>query len=366
MRRSKERVLVVGGAGYIGSHVTLHLQRMGLAVAVADNLSTGRAEAVAALQQPGKREPSFFLTDVLSPARLEKTFAAFKPTTVVHLAGLKHVGQSFKDPDAYWRSNVGGLKNVLDALDAAECRRIIFSSSAAVYGEPRYLPLDEDHPTAPQSPYAETKLACEALLREWSGRSFENRQENRAVVLRYFNPVGYDPYLAFAPHIHEERAPALADAILDVACRRLLALTIFGTDYQTEDGTCLRDFVHVADVAAAHAGCIEFMGRGRDRFSIYNLGSGRGVTVLNFVRTFERISNFRVPLHFLPRRKGDIARSWADISKVRREMGWEPKLQIEEICQTIGQLCPEPLIPRSANVDCQPTIWQPWGAVNAQ
>ncbi|MCB1421286.1 MAG: UDP-glucose 4-epimerase GalE [Nitratireductor sp.] len=326
-----QNVLIVGGAGYIGSHVALTLLRQGIQTTIADNLSTSDEAVVATLRQFGANRLRFVKADMLSKRQLAELYSSTKPDVTIHLAGLKQVAESFAEPGRYHRTNVGGLANVLAAMDESGCRQMVFSSSASVYGNPEYLPMDEKHPTAPLSPYGESKLKCEGLLKQWaSGGS-----GRRCAVLRYFNPVGCDPYLRMHRTHCPAAQPSLADTIAQVASGRLGQLEVFGSDYHTADGTCVRDFVHISDIAEAHLSALEMLSTMREEHAILNLGSGKGTTVLQLVAAFEATSGIAIPHRFRPRRQGDVPESWADISSARERMNWEPRYSREDICRAI-------------------------------
>lgn len=332
MTSPPRNVLIMGGAGYIGSHVALELLQQGIQTAIADNLSMSDEATVAAVRQFGGDRLRFMKTDMLSRRQLSELYNSTKPDVTIHLAGLKQVAESFEKPGKYRRTNVGGLVNVLEAMNESGCRRIIFSSSASVYGSPRYLPIDEEHPTAPLSPYGETKLACEDLLRKWR----ESGRGRHATILRYFNPVGHNPLLETSrPSCSIQQMP-LAEAIRQVASADLHYLEIFGADYQTPDGTCMRDFVHIGDIARAHLDALK-LPHDASQLIVLNLGSGKGTTLLELVAAFEAVNGIRIPLKFLPRRQGDVPKAWADISRAKSIMNWLPHYGREEICRVIGQ-----------------------------
>ena len=246
------KVLVTGGAGYIGSHTCLELLRSGHEVSVADSLDNGNEEALARVQRLSNRTLKFTHCDVRDAHALDRLFDQCKPDAVIRFAGLKAVGESFTEPARYYDVNVGGTATLLGAMERAGCMNIVFSSSATVYGEPKYLPCDEKHPLSPINPYGRTKLMGENLLHDWSNAN----QERRAVALRYFNPVGADAsgLIGEDPNgIPNNLMPIISQ----VAVGRRECFQVFGDDYETIDGTGVRDYIHVADLAQAHVAAVE-------------------------------------------------------------------------------------------------------------
>ena len=303
------RVLVIGGAGYIGSHVTSMLLDAGHTTTVYDNFSSGVEENIF---------PTAGLVrgDILDESVLNDTMAEGWDA-VVHLAALKAAGESMIQPEKYAVNNITGTINVLNAMARAGVYSIVFSSSAAVYGEPEYLPLDEHHPTNPENFYGFTKLEIERLMR-W----YESLRGIRYASLRYFNAAGYDPHGRVTGL---ERNPAnLLPVILEVVVGRREELQIFGDDYSTPDGTCVRDYVHVTDLADAHVKSLEYIGA-RGQSLVANLGSGRGYSVTEMVNTVRDITGHAVPTKLVGRRPGDPARLVASSDYARELLGWTPR-----------------------------------------
>ena len=321
------RVLVTGGAGYIGSHTCLELLRAGHDVHVVDSLYNGHAEALERVRRLSNRELGFDVCDVRDAKALDEVFAAFKPKAVIHFAGLKAVGESVAEPARYYDVNVGGTAVLLGAMERAGCHGIVFSSSATVYGEPRYLPCDEAHPLNPINPYGRTKLMCEALLRDWSAAG----AGRNAVALRYFNPVGADA----SGQIGEEPRGVpnnLMPYIAQVAVGRRAALQVFGDDYNTPDGTGVRDYIHVVDLALAHVAAVERLGD-MGPFEAINVGRGVGISVLEIVREFEATSGKSIKIEIAPRRDGDAAAVWADASLAKKKLKFLANLGAEQMCR---------------------------------
>lgn len=320
------RVLVTGGAGYIGSHSCLELLRVGHEVYVVDNLYNGHAEALERVRRLSNRELGFAQCDVRDAAALDKVFAAFQPDAVIHFAGLKAVGESVTEPARYYDVNVGGTAVLLGAMERVGCEGIVFSSSATVYGEPQYLPCDEAHPLNPINPYGRSKLMGEQLLRDWSlagtGR--------HAVALRYFNPVGADA----SGEIGENPRGApnnLLPFVAQVAVGRRAALQVFGDDYETSDGTGVRDYIHVVDLALAHVAAVKRL-KDLERFEAINIGRGAGLSVLEIVREFEVASGRNIKLEIAPRRYGDAAAVWADVNLAKNKLNFVAALGAERMC----------------------------------
>ncbi|NBB91166.1 MAG: UDP-glucose 4-epimerase GalE [Spirochaetes bacterium] len=308
-------VLVVGGAGYIGSHVVQALLGSGRRVTVFDNLSSG-------LEENLFTEAAFIGGDILDPAGLNAALAP-RPDgasgesrfdAVIHLAALKAAGESMLEPERYAHNNITGTINLLNAMTAAGIGKLVFSSSAAVYGEPQYQPVDEDHPQAPENFYGFTKLEVERLL-AW----YDSLRGLRSVSLRYFNAAGYDP----AGRITglEQHPSNLLPVIMEVAVGRREQLKIFGNDYDTADGTGVRDYIHVTDLAEAHVQALELLEAGDGSMSL-NLGSEAGISVMEMVEAARRITGRDIPARLVERRPGDPARLVASAQRARKILGW--------------------------------------------
>ena len=320
------KVLVTGGAGYIGSHTCVELLQAGHEVFVIDNLSNGHEAALDCIQLITNYELQFMNADIRDSNALDKIFNTFKPDSVIHFAGLKAVGESVADPIKYYDVNAGGSVSLLTAMSKAKCNNIVFSSSATVYGKPQYLPYDENHPTNPVNPYGRTKLMIENIISDWTNVD----SKRRGVILRYFNPVGAHK----SGQIGEEPIGVpnnLMPYIAQVADGRREYLNIFGNDYDTGDGTGARDYIHVVDLALAH---ISALNQNKlDRFEVLNIGAGKSTTVLELVSKFEEISGVPIKFKYLPRREGDLAAFWADSSKAFEKINWKPERNIKKICE---------------------------------
>jgi UDP-glucose 4-epimerase len=320
------KVLVTGGAGYIGSHTCVELLEAGHDVFVIDNFCNGYEAALERVRDITNCELQFVNADIRDSNALDKVFKSFKPEAVIHFAGLKAVGESVADPVKYYDVNVGGSISLLSSMSKAGCHNIVFSSSATVYGEPQYLPYDEMHPTNPVNPYGRTKLIVENMINDWT----KVAKKRKGTVLRYFNPVGAHE----SGQIGEEPIGVpnnLMPFIAQVAAGRRKHLNIFGNDYETADGTGVRDYIHVVDLALAHTSALNK--NELNNFEILNIGGGKGTTVLELVSKFEDISGVPINFKYLPRRKGDLAAFWADSSRAHLKMSWKPERNIKKVCE---------------------------------
>jgi UDP-glucose-4-epimerase GalE len=316
-------VLVTGGAGYIGSHAVKALVAAGQRVVVFDDLSAGHREAV---QLASGRRATLVEGAIGDTAAVAAAIREHQLDAVMHFAAWLSVGDSVRDPAGYYRNNVLGALSVLDAMVAAGARRFVFSSTAAVFGNPRVTPITEDHPTSPINAYGETKLAVERALPH-----YERAYGISSVALRYFNAAGADPDGALGED-HDPETHVIPKAI-DAALGRD-PFRLFGEDYDTPDGTCLRDYVHVTDLADAHVLALDAL-RGGLGTRVYNLGNGRPTSVRQVLDAVERVSGRRVPYTAGPRREGDPAILFASSERIRRELGWAPRFgDIETIVET--------------------------------
>ncbi len=320
-------ILVTGGAGFIGSHTCLELLAAGHQVVVLDNLDNSSEESLHRVAELTERPPLFRLGDCRDSAFLDQLFTAFRFDAVIHFAGLKAVGESWDIPLRYYDNNLTGTLCLLEAMDRADCRNLIFSSSATVYGEPAAVPITEDFPLAATNPYGRTKLFIEDILRDLCAAD----ERWRAVLLRYFNPVGAHP----SGRIGEDPRGLpnnLMPYVMQVAVGRLEHLNVFGDDYDTPDGTGVRDYIHVVDLARGHLAALDRLDTLPGCTPI-NLGTGRGYSVLEMVRAAEAASGRPVPYRIVPRRPGDIGACYADPSLARRLLGWEAEFGVKRMCE---------------------------------
>jgi len=323
--RSPGRVLVTGGAGYIGSHTVLCLLQAGFAVTAIDNLSNGSYEALRRVERLAGRTVRFVEGDMRCRDDVIDALAG-GVDAVIHFAALKAVGESCTDPLRYFDNNIGGTITLLQAMEGAGVARLVFSSSATVYGDPERVPVDEDASLRAANPYGRSKLVMEQLIGDWC----RARDGLAAVLLRYFNPVGAHP----SGIIGEDPAGVpnnLMPYVAQVAVGRRHRLEVFGCDYPTRDGTGVRDYLHVMDLAEAHVKALEYASR-HPGCEAFNLGTGRGTSVLELVSAFESASGRAIPFEFAGRRPGDVAELYADPSRAAALLGWRATRTLGEMC----------------------------------
>jgi len=324
---AKPAVLVTGGLGYIGSHACVALAEAGYQPVIVDNLGNAKASVLERIRELTQTEISFHRADVRERQALGALLARERVQAVLHFAGWKAVGGSVEKPVMYYDNNVGGTIALLAAMAEHGVRRMVFSSSATVYGEPERLPLTEDHPLRPVNPYAKNKLVIEHILADCvvADAGFHY------AALRYFNPIGAHP----SARLGEDPRGVpnnLLPYVAQVAVGRRPSLRVWGRDYATPDGTGVRDYIHVMDLAQGHVAALAYLER-RARSITANLGTGRGYSVLEVVKAFESASGKSIPLEFHPRRAGDVAQSYADASFAARELGWRARLGLEAMCR---------------------------------
>lgn len=326
-----KRIVVTGGAGYIGSHVCVELLKAGGAALVIDNFSNSSPKAVARIQEIAGAGVELLEADLANPAdaeRIARAVKAFRPDGAVHLAGLKAVGESVAEPVRYYSVNLPATFTLIRALEDAGARLLVFSSSATVYGDLNASPVDETGAVGPTNPYGRTKLFIEDMLRDLA------RADGRWKIcnLRYFNPVGAHA----SGKIGEDpkgRPNNLFPYIAQVAVGRLPKLKVFGDDYPTRDGSGVRDYIHVVDLAAGHLAAINFLARERAPGAVeINLGTGKGVSVFEAIAAFKRASNRDIPFEVAPRRDGDIAEIYAKPDKAKALLGWRATRSIDDMC----------------------------------
>lgn len=320
------RVLVTGGAGYIGSHTCLELLRTGFNVVVVDNLSNSSEESLRRVQKITGKTLEFHKVDLLNKRALATVFSQYRFDAVIHFAGLKAVGESVDIPLKYYHNNISGTITLCEVMAKYNVKNIVFSSSATVYGEPHTVPITEDFPTMATNPYGRTKLFIEEILKDlYVSDNYWN-----IVLLRYFNPVGAH----HSGRIGEDPKGIpnnLMPFISQVAVGKLKELSVFGNDYPTNDGTGVRDYIHVVDLALGHVRALQKL-IGQSGVHIYNLGTGRGYSVLEMISAFEKVSGRKIPYRTIDRRPGDIAECYADPSKAEKDLGWRTERGIEDMC----------------------------------
>ncbi len=322
-------ILITGGAGFIGSHTAVELLNAGKEIVIVDNLSNSKAEAVRRIAQITGKEPKFYQADLLDRPAMEQIFNENNIEAVVHFAGLKAVGESVYKPLEYYHNNITGTLVLCDVMRSHGCKKIVFSSSATVYGMNNPVPFKEGMPTSATNPYGYTKVMIEQILTdlhtadpEWS-----------VVLLRYFNPIG-----AHKSGLLGEDPNGIPNNLLpyisQVAIGKLECLSIFGNDYETHDGTGVRDYIHVVDLALGHLKALSYA-ETHTGVEAVNLGTGVGYSVLDVVHSFEKACGKPINYHIAPRRAGDIAKNYADPAKARELFGWEAQLGLDEMCQDL-------------------------------
>jgi len=321
-------ILLTGGLGYIGSHIAVVLTEAGHQITILDNLSNCKIEVLDRLATILGKASTFVKGDVRDQVLVESILQGQQIDTVMHFAGLKAVGESVLKPLMYYDNNVVGAIALLQAMQRCQVQNFVFSSSATVYGRPQYLPLDENHPTYPESPYGQTKLQIEEILRDLA------RSENgwKIIALRYFNPVG-----AHESGLIGEESDGIPNNLMpyisQVASGALQQLKIFGDDYETPDGTGIRDYIHVMDLAEGHVSALKYLSTSTPEFSIMNLGTGSGYSVLELVNLYEKVSSQKIAYEIIGRRAGDIASCYANADMAAAHMGWKAKRSLEKMCE---------------------------------
>lgn len=317
-------ILVTGGAGYIGSHCVMALMEQGFDVVVFDNLSTGHAETIQNMQKYGNLK--FMQGDLLNKSDIKNLFNDYKIDAVIHFAAFSQVGESVKNPQKYYINNVCGTLNLLEGMLENDVKKIVFSSTAATYGEPEYIPIDEKHPQNPINPYGQTKLMIEKIMDD-----YDKAYNLKSVRLRYFNVAGADGKCRVGewhdPETH------LIPNILKSTFGTDKVFELYGDDYDTKDGTCVRDYINVEDLAKAHLLALEYLNNG-GKTNYFNLGTNNGNTVKEVFNTCEEITDKKIAKKILPRRAGDPASLVADNSKAKKELNWQPQKTLKDSIQT--------------------------------
>ena len=320
------KILVTGGAGYIGSHTCVELLNNDYEVVVVDNLYNSCEEALNRVEKITGKTLTFYEGDLLDQDLLEEIFVNERPEAVIHFAGYKAVGESVEKPIEYYHNNITGTLLLCDVMRRYDCKKIVFSSSATVYGDPAFVPITEDCPKGViTNPYGQTKSMIEQILTDIQ----VSDPEWNVTLLRYFNPIG-----AHSSGLIGEDPKGIPNNLVPyiarVAVGKLEKLGVFGNDYDTPDGTGVRDYIHVVDLAAGHVQALRHMKQG---VSIYNLGTGQGYSVLDVVKAYSKACGKEIPYEIKPRRAGDIAACYSDPTKAKEELGWKAKYGIEEMCR---------------------------------
>ncbi|MEB2785984.1 UDP-glucose 4-epimerase GalE [Algoriphagus persicinus] len=322
-----KKILITGGAGYIGSHTAVELVKSGYEPIIIDDLSNSESKVLDRLEEIIGRRLTFYKGDCSDRNLLDQIASEHEISGVIHFAAFKAVGESTMEPLKYYRNNIGSLLTLLDFIKAKQIKDFVFSSSCTVYGQPEFLPVTEETPRQDaESPYGNTKKICEDILVDL----VKSHAGIRVISLRYFNPVGAHP----SGKIGELPigTPAnLVPFVTQTAAGIREKLTVFGDDYDTEDGSCVRDFIHVMDLADAHVKALAYLGEQQDDFyDVFNVGSGNGNTVLEVIRTFEKVNRIKVNFEIGPRRPGDIVKIWADTTKINSILKWFPSYSLED------------------------------------
>lgn len=321
------KILVTGGNGYIGSHTCVELLNAGYEIVVIDNLSNSKIEVVDKIKEITNKDFKFYLGDCCDKEILTKIFTENKIDAVIHFAGFKAVGESVLKPLMYYRNNLDSTLTLLEVMKEFGCKKIAFSSSATVYGKPKSLPIKEDFPLSTTNPYGTTKLMIEDILRDLA----KSDPEWSIAILRYFNPIGAHES-GLIGEDPNDIPNNLMPYIVKVATGELECLSVFGNDYDTKDGTGVRDYIHVVDLAKGHLKAIDKVMNSKG-IDAYNLGTGTGYSVLEIVNTFEKVNGVNVNYRITDRRPGDIDACFADPSYAKDKLGWEAKLGIEDMCK---------------------------------
>lgn len=321
------KVLVTGGAGYIGSHLCVELMGSGFQVTLMDNLCNSHRDVIDNIELITGRRPDFYEADICNREEVSMLFDDKNFDLVIHLAGLKSAKESIAKPQKYYDVNVGGTLNLCEEMRRRGIKNIIIGSSAAVYGDANQVPISEDSPKGSAlTPYGETKKMMEKIMEDMYNR---DRKWN-AMILRFFNVMGAHPSGLLGENL-EASSDSLVASIERVALGRKEELEIFGNDYETNDGTCVRDYVHVMDVARSHLQAISRLKEAKG-ISVYNIASGKGCSVLEVIKAYENVCDKKLPCRVMPPREGDVAVSYADCTKAQRELGWKAKADLSQMC----------------------------------
>lgn len=326
----KGKILVTGGLGYIGSHTVVELQLAGYQVIVVDNLSNSQPEVKERIESITGKTVSFYNEDVTDFDGLSRVFKKNKNiAAVIHFAAFKAVGESVEKPLDYYYNNVGGMMTLLDVMEEYNCKEMVFSSSCTVYGQPEELPVTELSPVnKAMSPYGSTKIMCEQILEDVCRTPML-----RAISLRYFNPVGAHES-GLIGELPKGVPNNLVPFITQSAAGIRGAITVHGTDYDTPDGTCIRDYIHVTDLALAHVAAVEYLLQEDISYDVFNIGTGTGYSVLEVIQAFKEATGKNLEFILGPRRAGDVTRVWANTDKANQQLGWKAERNLQQMMQT--------------------------------
>lgn len=322
------KILVTGGAGFIGSHTVIALVEAGFEPVIVDDFSNSERTVLDGIQTILGREVTFYDADCNDSDAMNRILTAEPITGVIHFAAFKAVGESVQQPLKYYRNNLGSAMLLLDLMCQHKVHNLVFSSSCTVYGQPEQLPVTEETPRLPaQSPYGNTKAVCEDIIRDTAYAV----APLKAIALRYFNPIGAHPSAEIG-ELPRGVPGNLVPFLTQTAAGKRESLTVFGDDYATSDGTCVRDFIHVMDLAEAHVKALQLLNQTNEdaSYDVFNIGTGQGVSVLELIKTFEEVNSVKLNYHIGPRREGDIEQIYADVSKANRDLGWTARRSLAE------------------------------------
>ena len=320
-------ILLTGGFGYIGSHTATILSEKNLDFVIFDNFSNCKKSVIKRLEKITKKKIKYETGDIRDENKLVKLINKYKVKSVIHFAGLKSVEKSILNPIEYYENNVGGTISLLSAMKFTGVKKLLFSSTAAIYGEPKYHPIDENHPLSTLNPYGNTKLIIENILED----VFKLENGWSILCLRYFNPVGSHPTYMIGDDPRIQKTTNLMPSIIKVVKGIEKYFEVFGNDYDTRDGSGIRDYIHIMDLASAHVCAVDFLSR-RNTFEVFNIGTGYGISVFEFLKTFEEICGLKIPFKVSSRRLGDSSCCYADPTKAKKILNWEAKRDLNEMC----------------------------------
>ena len=320
-------ILLTGGFGYIGTHTATILSDKNLDFVIYDNFSNSKKSVIKRLEKITKTKIKYEVGDLRDKNNLVKLINKYKVKSVIHFGALKSVENSILNPIEYYENNVGGTISLLSAMQLTGVKKLLFSSTAAIYGEPEYYPIDENHPLKSLNPYGNTKLIIENILKD----IFDMEKDWSILCLRYFNPVGSHPSYLIGDDPTIQKTTNLMPAIIKVVKGLEKFFEVFGDDYNTLDGSGIRDYIHIMDLASAHVAAVDFLNN-KNIFEVFNIGTGYGVSVFQFLNIFEEVSGLKVPFKISPRRLGDPSCCYADPSKAKKFLNWEAKRDLKEMC----------------------------------
>ena len=322
-------ILLTGGTGYIGSHTAIKIHQNNHNVILYDNLSNSSKKILSKIKTSLGLNLKLIVGDVLDTKKLEEVLKNYEIEAVIHFAGLKSVDESILFPKKYFENNVNGSLSLIQAMKKSNVKKLIFSSSATVYGEPEYLPIDENHPKNPKNPYGKSKLEVENILKSLS----MSDSQWKIVCLRYFNPIGSHENIDMGDNL-SGNANNLFPVILKVLRKKIKILQIYGQDYDTKDGTGIRDYIYIMDLVDGHLAALNFLNSNNGWYDI-NLGTGIGYSVLETINKFQSVNNVKIPFKYSKRREGDVSESYADVKKAKFLLGWKAKNSLDIMCKSV-------------------------------